>query len=210
MGIQIGCYVVGLYQTNVYYLWREGSADCIVVDPAALGDRLYEALDRQGLHVSAILLTHGHSDHIMGVKELKARSGAVVLAPQAEKRMLSDAEMNGSMDFGGRGCTVNPDRWLSDGDIITEAGITLRMIETPGHTEGSCCYYCEEGSFLLSGDTLFEDSVGRTDMPTGSSLRLLASIREKLYILPEETAVYPGHGGATDIGHEKRFNFFTS
>ncbi len=209
MEIRVGCYVVGMVQTNFYYIWREGSHDCIAVDPGDLGGRIYEALKEQGLSVKAIVLTHGHFDHIMGLDELRSRSGAVVYAPLADRRLLTDPSFNESERWG-RSCAVHPDRWLKDGDMITEAGITLKMIETPGHTEGSCCYYCEEGRFLLSGDTLFEDSVGRTDLPTGSSSRLLESIRTRLYTLPEDTAVYPGHGGMTDIQHEKRFNFFTS
>ena len=211
--IVLKCYVVGMIQTNFYYLHREGEKETIVFDPADYGKEIYEELTRQGLEISAILLTHGHFDHIYGVDALRKASGAPVYASALERDLLLDPELNTSIGY--KSCTVEADHYLIDGESVTKAGITLRMISTPGHTEGSCCYYIEgseTGSdpILLSGDTLFETSVGRTDLPTGDFHDLADSIRTKLYVLPDNTQVYSGHGGPTSIGYEKKHNYFVT
>ena len=210
--IKVGCYVVGMIQTNVYFLHREDSGDTIVVDPADYGRELCQELSRQGLSVKAILLTHGHFDHMLGAEALKEASGAPIYASALEKELLLDPELNTSNQIG-RSCRIKADHYLIDGESVTSAGITLKMISTPGHTEGSCCYYItaeESGGdpILLSGDTLFEESVGRTDLPTGDTYDLTESIRTKLYVLPDNTKVYSGHTGPTTIGHEKKYNYF--
>lgn len=210
--IKIGCYVVGMVQTNFYYLHREGSKEALVVDPADYGREIYDELKKQGLEIKAIFLTHGHFDHILGVEALRAACGAPVYASALEKDVLMDTELNSSAEIR-RPCIVKADRFLIDGEMVTAAGITMKVLSTPGHTEGSCCYYItaeESGSdpILLSGDTLFEESIGRTDFPTGSMRKLAESIRTKLYVLPENTQVYSGHGGTTTIGHEKMYNYF--
>ena len=210
--IRIGCYVVGMVQTNFYFLHLEGEKETIVFDPADYGKEIYDELTRQGLEIKAIFLTHGHFDHIMGVKALKEACGAPVYASALEKDLLTDPYLNTSAQYG-RSCVVEPDHWLIDGVTVTAAGITLRMISTPGHTEGSCCYYIEETGgdpILLSGDTLFENSVGRTDLPTGDMHDIVESIRTKLYKLPDNTQVYTGHGGSTTIEHEKKYNYFVT
>ena len=210
--IRIGCYVVGMVQTNFYFLHLEGEKETIVFDPADYGKEIYDELTRQGLEIKAIFLTHGHFDHIMGVKALKEACGAPVYASALEKDLLTDPYLNTSAQYG-RPCVVEPDHWLIDGETVTAAGITLRMISTPGHTEGSCCYYIEETGgdpILLSGDTLFENSVGRTDLPTGDMHDIVESIRTKLYKLPDNTQVYTGHGGSTTIEHEKKYNYFVT
>ncbi len=210
--IRIGCYVVGMVQTNFYFLHLEGEKETIVVDPADYGKEIYDELTRQGLEIKAILLTHGHFDHIMGVKALKEACGAPVYASALERDLLTDPQLNTSAQYG-RSCVIEPDHWLIDGETVTAAGITLRMLSTPGHTEGSCCYYIEETGgdpILLSGDTLFENSVGRTDLPTGDMQDLVESIRTKLYTLPDNTQVYTGHGGSTTIEHEKKYNYFVT
>ena len=148
---------------------------------------------------------HGHFDHIWGANELRRLSGAPIYAYEEEKKVCENAAMNVS-DQAGRPETVIPDHYVKDGELLEFAGMRFRLIATPGHTAGSCCYYMEEEKILLSGDTLFEGSVGRTDFPTGSMSSLVRSIKDKLLVLPEDVTVYPGHGEKTTIGDEKKYN----
>lgn len=215
--IKIGRMTMGMCQTNVYFLYREGSPEAIVVDPADQGQNIHGALERNGFTVVGILLTHGHFDHIWGMDALREaanekanaqeRPQVKVYACADEKQLLGIPKMNVSLQAG-RPCGVEADVYVTDGEEIALADMKIRVIATPGHTAGGCCYYIEEAGFLVSGDTLFQESVGRTDFPTGSMGTLIRSIREKLLILPEETKVYPGHGDETTIGHEKKYNPF--
>ena len=214
--IKIGKMVLGVCQTNCYFLYREGGAECIVVDPADQGVNIFRALQKNGFRVAGILLTHGHFDHIWGLDELRDAANAAsdedaepakAYAYEAERVLLQDADKNVSRQAG-RPCTTYADVYVKDGQEITIAGMTCKVIATPGHTAGGCCYYFEEAGFLLSGDTLFAESVGRTDFPTGSMSTLVRSVREKLFVLPDDTKVYPGHGESTTIGHEKEYNPF--
>ena len=205
--LKIGRLMMGICQTNCYFVYQEGKSDVIFIDPADQGAYIYDALKERGFTVAGILLTHGHFDHIWGLEELREKSGAPVYIWEQEKALLGDARLNVSAGAG-RACSAEADVYVKDGEEITIAGMTCRLIGTPGHTEGSCCYYFPEGGFLVSGDTLFADSVGRTDLPTGDMGRLVRSIREKVFLLPDETKVYPGHGERTDIGHEKEYNPF--
>ena len=205
--IKIGKITLGICQTNTYFILREGSSDIIVVDPADKGALLYENFKDKGYTVKAILLTHGHFDHILGVPELKERSGCEVYASEDELKMLSDPTLNMTADYG-RDLTLNPEHLLTDNEELSLCGINIKVLKTPGHTEGGCCYYIEEANMLISGDTLFEGSVGRTDFPGGSMSALIRSIKEKLMALPDETVAYPGHGGVTTIGDERKYNPF--
>lgn len=215
--ILVGGYIVGAVQTNVYYLHREGSKECVVVDPADMGEAIGKALADQDLQVGAILLTHGHYDHIWGVADLVAYSKAPVIACEMERDFLLDPMENHS-GLHNRPCTVTADRYVRDGEQFTLLGdMEFTCLWTPGHTHGSCCYYiagqdADNGTgaapILLSGDTLFYESVGRTDLPTGSMSELVRSVREKLFALPDDTIVYPGHGSATTIEHEKEANYY--
>ncbi|MBR1853241.1 MAG: MBL fold metallo-hydrolase [Lachnospiraceae bacterium] len=215
--LKIGRIVLGAGSTNTYFVYREGSEECIVIDPADYGRQLFANLKKNGLRTVAILLTHGHFDHIWGVEGLKAAAGEVaehhgldpvsVYALEAEKPLLNHARMNVS-EQAGRACEIEADIYVKDGEEIDIADIKCKVIATPGHTAGGCCYYFEEAGFCVCGDTIFEESVGRTDLPTGSMSALIRSIKDKLFTLPEETQLYPGHGDTTTVGHEKNYNPF--
>ena len=215
--IKIGRMVLGVCQTNCYFLYRDGAHEAIVVDPADKGANIYAALLKNGFQVAGILLTHGHFDHIWGLDGLRdavnaaseAEGGNPVkaYACEAERELLKNARLNVS-EQAGRACEMYADEYVKDGQEITLAGMTCRVIATPGHTAGGCCYYFEEAGILVAGDTLFAESVGRTDFPTGSMGTLVRSIKDKLFVLPEDTRVYPGHGESTTIGYEKKNNPF--
>lgn len=215
--IKIGRMVLGVCQTNCYFLYREGRQDAIVVDPADKGGNIYGALTKNGFRIVGILLTHGHFDHIWGLDELRNAANAAAEADgleqvkayacEAERELLKNAGLNVSAQAG-RACETYADVYVKDGQEIALADMKCRVLATPGHTAGGCCYYFEEAGILVSGDTLFAESVGRTDFPTGSMGTLVRSIKEKLFVLPDETRVYPGHGESTTIGHEKTNNPF--
>lgn len=203
--IKIGRMVLSMCQTNCYFVSTENEKRAVVIDPADQGAVIYETLKSKGLHVAAILLTHGHFDHIWGANELRRLSGAPIYAYEEEKDVCEVASNNVS-DQAGRPETVVPDTYLKDGAQLELAGMHFQLIATPGHTKGSCCYYMEEENTLFAGDTLFEGSVGRTDFPTGSMGRLIHSIKDRLLALPGDTIVYPGHGDETTIADEKKYN----
>lgn len=205
--LKIGRITLGVCQTNFYFVYEEGKKDVIAFDPADKGEYLYEKLRENGFTIVGICLTHGHFDHIWGVEKLRELSGAKVYAYEGEKDVCESVFLNVSKGAG-RACAITPDVLLRDGETVELAGITIKLIATPGHTHGSCCYYLEDAKLLISGDTLFQESVGRTDLPTGSMSELVRSIREKLMVLPDEVKVYPGHGEQTSIGHERAYNPF--
>lgn len=205
--LKIGRMVLGICQTNCYFVYKEGSSEVIFIDPADRGDYIYETLKEKGFRVAGILLSHGHFDHIWGSKKLRELSGGKIYAYEGEKEVCEDAGKNVS-EQAGRSYTVEPDVYLKDNEEVTIAGMTCRLIATPGHTRGGCCYYFEEAGMLISGDTLFQESVGRTDFPTGSMSTLIRSIKERLFVLPDNVKVYPGHGDTTEIGLEKKYNPF--
>jgi glyoxylase-like metal-dependent hydrolase (beta-lactamase superfamily II) len=205
--LKIGRMVLGMCQTNCYFVYREGSSKVIFIDPADYGEQIFKAMKDNGFEVAAILLTHGHFDHIWGCSRLRQLTSAPVYAYEGEEKVLLSADLNVSADAG-RACTVKANTLLKDGEEVTVEGMTFKLIATPGHTQGSCCYYFEEANMLISGDTLFEESVGRTDLPTGSGGTLGRSIKERLLCLPGETTVYPGHGDSTTISYEAKYNPF--
>ena len=205
--LKIGKMVIGTVQTNCYFVYKENEKEAIVIDPADQGEKIYQKLMEQGLEITAVLLTHGHFDHIFGCHEIKELSGARVYAYIGEQSLLNDSTLNVSAQVG-RPYTMEADTYLQDGEELAIGDFKIKVIATPGHTSGSCCFYFEEAGVLVSGDTLFEESVGRSDFLTGSGSQLSRSVKEKLFILPDETAVFPGHGDSTTIGHEKQYNPF--
>lgn len=197
---------LGMVGTNVWICVNEETKEAFVVDPADGAEQIEAKLAQNQWTLKGILLTHGHFDHIGAVEALRNAYQVPVWAAEAERELLSDVEANLSGSWTGRPIRVKADRWLQDLDCFMLAGMRIQMILTPGHTAGSCCYYLAEEHVLLSGDTLFAGSCGRTDLPTGSMNAIVRSIRERLFALPPETEVYPGHGETTSIGWEQRSN----
>ena len=205
--MQIERFIVGMVGTNCYVVSHEETSECFLVDPGAYSDKVIAYIREHELKPQAILLTHGHFDHIMGLDGVLREFPIPVYAQEEEEILLKDASYNASVSYG-PAYTFSGASYIKDGQILELAGMTIRAIHTPGHTIGGCCYYIESEHVLFSGDTLFHDSVGRTDFPTGSQSQLVRSIREKLLGLPEETVVCPGHMSETTIGHEKKYNPF--
>ncbi len=203
--VNVGRITLGMVGTNCYFVVKDGH--CVVFDPADKGDKIYEILQEKELTVDLILLTHGHFDHIAGADQLRELTGAKVGCYIKEQALCKDVYLNVANMYG-FDSVINPDVFYKDGEIIEAAGLKFRLIATPGHTSGSCCYYLEEEKILICGDTLFEESVGRTDYPTGSMSELIRSVNDKLFCLPDDTVCYPGHGDLTTIGHEKLYNPF--
>lgn len=205
--MQIERFIVGMVGTNCYVVSNKETSECFLVDPGAYSDKVIAYIREHELKPQAILLTHGHFDHIMGLDGVLREFPIPVYAQEEEEILLKDASYNASVSYG-PAYTFSGASYIKDGQILELAGMTIRAIHTPGHTIGGCCYYIESEHVLFSGDTLFHDSVGRTDFPTGSQSQLVRSIREKLLGLPEETVVCPGHMSETTIGHEKKYNPF--
>lgn len=203
--IKVGRMVLGMVETNCYFVYDADTKDAVVIDPAKNG--LYEKLSSNGLNVRAILLTHGHFDHIMGVHELTKLSGAKVYALAEEAALCGDADLNASSQIR-RPYTVDVDVSLSDGQELNIAGIGFKVYATPGHTQGSCCFYVESMKWLFTGDTLFCGSIGRCDLPTGSESRIMESVHMLIDTFDEDVKVYPGHGESSTIGSEKAYNPF--
>jgi hydroxyacylglutathione hydrolase len=202
--------ILGAYQTNCYVL-RSGRAagDCLVIDPGLEPERLIDFLEEYHLNPVAVLLTHGHIDHIAGIPVLREQFGGTkVLIHELDAEMLTEPQTNLSVMAGMTFRTEPQDVALGEGDVIEQAGVKLAVIHTPGHTPGGICLYSQDAGVAFVGDTLFASSIGRTDFPGGSMSQLLDSVKKKLFTLPDETKVYPGHGPATTIAHEKAHNPF--
>lgn len=199
---------VGDLAVNCWFLVNEDTKEALVFDPGDEAEKIRAFGEKHGLRIAAILLTHGHADHMGDAEALRMLCGAQIYALQEEEPMLLNAKDNLSVFINHRAITVSADVFLRDGQEINLAGMTLKVYHTPGHTPGGCSYYCEEAGCVFSGDTLFQASVGRSDFPGGSMSQLVHSVREKLFLLPDETRVYPGHGDETSIGYEKQHNPF--
>lgn len=195
--------VLSIVRTNCYIISNEKNKEVIVIDPADDVQKIIDYIDQKELRCKAILLTHGHFDHIMAGKELAEYYQVSIYTHKAEKALCMDATLNCSRLLLHKEFTIIPDRLLDDQEIISISDFHIQVIHTPGHTEGGICYHFVDQGILFSGDTLFYQNTGRTDFPTGDSIKLLQSIREKLFLLDDDIIVYPGHGEATTIGFEK-------
>lgn len=181
------------------------SREAIVIDPGDQVHIIENYLKENDLDCKAILLTHGHFDHITAANELKSITGAQIYAHENESGLLADPEMNASAYMGNE-ITLKPDILLKDKEDIVLGGLTWQVLYTPGHTEGGACYYLPEMEIIFTGDTLFYESIGRTDFSTGDHQTLIESIHNQLMALDDGVEVYPGHGRPTTIGHERDKN----
>ena len=207
MQMKVGQCRVGMVMTNCYGLLNTQTKEMILVDPGDSPEvigRMVEELEGKPV---AIFLTHGHYDHILALEAVKEKYQIPVYTNKEEEELLGDVSLNLTGQVR-RPMTVRPETLVSDLEKFTVAGFSVQAIHTPGHTKGSVCYYFPEESLLVSGDTLFHGSVGRTDLPTGSTAQMMESLKRLLETLPEETDVLPGHEAATTIGYEKRYNPF--
>ena len=197
----------GMLQANTYLVCDETSRLGFIVDLGGYSKELKNIIEKNDIQIQYIVLTHGHGDHIGGVQEhLKDFPDAKVVCSRAEEKMLLDPELNEAHHFGPEKVSFNPDILVDDGDTLTVGNMTMKFIMTPGHTEGGMCILVDDVRF--SGDTLFCRSIGRTDLAGGDFKTLMESIKNKLFLLPDETQVLPGHMGTTTIGFEKEHNPF--
>jgi glyoxylase-like metal-dependent hydrolase (beta-lactamase superfamily II) len=208
--MQVDQLIMGAFETNCYALREsDGATDCVIVDAGLDGAGLVGFLQERKLNAVALVLTHGHADHIAGVVELrKSFANLKVYIHQLDAEMLTGEQDNLSALAGGTFRADPADFLVVESDRIEQAEISLEVLHTPGHTRGGISLYCRDEGVVFAGDTLFAGSVGRTDFPGGNMRQLITNIREKLLVLPDETVVYPGHGPATTIAQEKAYNPF--
>lgn len=197
---------LGSFQTNCYIIFDENTKACCVIDPGFEPDKIIKCIKENQLKPYYILLTHGHGDHIGAVPQLKeAYPEAKVMIGANDQYRLANPHLS-LLSMMGSQAVMTADQTLKDGDIIQIDSISIKVLDTPGHTEGGISLLGSGVVFV--GDTLFQGDVGRTDLPGGDGKKLVKSIQQKLYVLPDDTVVYPGHGPATSIGEEKRFNAY--
>jgi hydroxyacylglutathione hydrolase len=209
--LEIGCIVSAPFAENTYIVRLPGLKRCFLVDPGLEPEKIESYLDTESLEPSHILNTHGHSDHIGGNAAMKARCpDAPLIIGKDEAAKLTDAVLNLSAGFGVSLTSPPADQTVSEGDQIEAAGIPLEVLETPGHSCGHVVFVYKDSSpwIIFGGDVLFQGGIGRTDFPDGDFQQLVSSIHEKLFTMPDDTVVLPGHGPPTTIGDEKQYNPF--
>lgn len=212
-------HVVRAMDQNVYFYYDENTREGVIIDPGDDAERIMSLVEENDIKVKAILLTHGHGDHIGAIPKIRQKYDWPIVAHDWEIEVLKDEGLNYSRAMNG-GVSFEPEILLKDGDTIKVGEAELKVLHTPGHTVGGVSFYSAHDNIVFTGDTLFYASIGRTDFPNppmkdgkGFPLkenfpRLIAGIKEKLYTLPDETVVYPGHGGESRIGFEKKYNPF--
>jgi glyoxylase-like metal-dependent hydrolase (beta-lactamase superfamily II) len=212
MALQIRTVVSLPFEENTYVVWQDGRAHAVVIDPGLEPELILEVLADEGLTVDAILNTHGHGDHIGGNEMLKRRFAAAPLVIGVrEAPLLSDPMANLSAVFDMPVVSPPADRLVKEGETVEAAGLNFEVLEIPGHSQGHVVYVLRGSPVrVFGGDVLFRGSVGRTDFPGGSAEQLFDGIRRKLFTLPPDTVVYPGHGPVTTVGQEKRSNPFVA
>lgn len=199
---------VGPLQCNCSIFGDEASGEAVVIDPGDNVPQILAVVARHGWTVKAIVITHGHLDHIGGAHQLRAATGAAVWMNEADQEQQDMLDLQAAWLGMQTPKRTEVDVAARDGDTLKAAGAEFHVIHTPGHTRGSLSLWIPAEKKLVSGDTLFHESIGRTDLPGGNAHAIVDSIRTKLFALPDETAVTPGHGEGTTIGHEKRHNLW--
>ena len=204
-GIRIQSMMTGMAATNIYFVQNTETKELLIIDPAddaAMIKRRVAAMEGKPV---AILLTHGHFDHILAAETIRETYGIPIYVEEEDEKVLEDARYNLS-GLWAAPFTIKADRQVKDGEVLHLAGQEIHVLHTPGHTWGSCCYYIPKEKVLFSGDTLFCGSYGRTDFATSSSSDMVRSVHRLLRELPEDTEVYPGHDCFTTIADEKMYN----
>lgn len=201
-------FVVGEVMTNCYFAINEKTKEMFIVDPGGQPEFLSAEIEKLGVTPTAILLTHGHFDHVSAAEPLKRKYDLPVYIHEAEKETLADPVVNLSIVMMQEPRSYQADHFVRDNDELMIAGCQVRVLFLPGHTAGGVGYYLPQENSVFSGDSLFCESVGRTDFPGGNASTLIRSIREKLFSLPDSTKVYPGHEELTTIGYERVHNPF--
>ena len=189
--------------TNCYILADDISKECMIVDPAGESEKIINMINILNVKLKYIYLTHCHGDHIGGVNEVKNALGGKILIHRIESENLNNSDINLSWYIGMKPIELEADSRVDDNDLIHIGKIELKVLHTPGHTNGSSCLYCEKEKFIFSGDTIFRGTWGRTDLPTGSLVDIINSITTKIINLPGETIIYPGHGKNTLVKEEE-------
>jgi glyoxylase-like metal-dependent hydrolase (beta-lactamase superfamily II) len=199
---------VGMLQCNCSIFGDEQTREAIVIDPGADVSKIVEILERHALKVKAIVITHAHFDHIGGAEKLRALTGAPVWMNGSDEMIAKSLPLQCALFGVPQAKNPGIDFKAKEGDVLTVGDAAFQVLHTPGHTPGSVGLYVPSEGMLVAGDTLFFESIGRTDLPGGSGKKIIQSIHEKIFTLPEETIVLPGHGRNTTVAHEKRFNPF--
>lgn len=199
--------IIGMCGTNTYYIYDEDTKKGLIVDPADEPERIIARVEKIGMEPMGILITHGHFDHVLALDDVRNHFGIKAYIGKTEKQVLSDPGANLTMGLMGTGKKWKADVYLNDGEEFAIGEFKIKALEIPGHTIGGMCYYFMDHGILFSGDTLFCETIGRTDFPGGSTMALINGIKEKLFTLPNETKVYPGHAESTTIYNEKKYNY---
>jgi glyoxylase-like metal-dependent hydrolase (beta-lactamase superfamily II) len=199
---------VGMLQCNCSIFGDEQNREAIVIDPGDEIERITAVLDKYGLKVNAIVITHAHIDHVAGAHKLRALTGAPVYMNELDRELLDALDIQAQWLGVNRVDKTEVDSNATDGSVLKLGSADFEIMHTPGHTQGSSSVYIPQEHKLVAGDTLFRDSIGRTDLPGGNSRQILSSIKTRLLELPDETMVIPGHGANTTIGRERERNPF--